>query len=75
LYIGSTENLQRRIAEHKLGSVISTKNRLPLKLIYYEAFLFKEDAAAREEYLKSGYGRKQLKAQLKRLFKKLNIIN
>jgi putative endonuclease len=72
LYIGFTTNLKRRIAEHQRNSVTSTKNRLPLKLIHYEAFLLKEDAQAREQYLKSGYGRKQLKSQLKRLFTKLH---
>jgi len=73
LYIGFTENLRRRINEHKRGSVTSTKSRLPLKLIHYEAFLIKQDAKAREEYLKSGYGRRELKDSLKRLFKKLDI--
>ncbi|MBL7156013.1 MAG: GIY-YIG nuclease family protein [Candidatus Pacebacteria bacterium] len=73
LYIGLTENLQRRIEEHKRGSVTSTRNRLPIKLIHYESFLRKQDAEAREKYLKSGYGRQQLKDSLKTLFKQLNI--
>jgi len=73
LYIGLTEDLQRRIAEHKGGSVTSTRNRLPIKLIHYESFLIKQDAEAREKYLKSGYGRKQLKDSLKNLFKQFNI--
>jgi len=73
LYIGRTENLQRRIAEHKRGIVSSTKNRLPLKLVFYEAFLIKKDSMAREEYLKSGYGRQQLKSLLKNLFNQLDI--
>jgi putative endonuclease len=73
LYIGYTENLKRRIAEHKNASVTSTKKRLPLNLIHHEAFLVKEDAKARERYLKSGYGRQQMKDSLKRLFKKLEI--
>jgi len=71
LYIGLTTDLKRRIAEHKRGLTISTRKRSPLKLIHYEAFLFKADAIAREKYLKSGYGRKQLKQQLKQLFKRL----
>jgi putative endonuclease len=73
LYIGQTENLKFRFKQHNQGSVISTKNRRPLNLIHYESFLIKMDAVAREEYLKSGYGREQLKHQLKNLFKKLNI--
>jgi len=73
LYIGFTSDLKRRIIEHRNKSVRSTRSRLPIKLIYYEAFLILEDAKAREKYLKSGYGRTQLKSILKVLFKKLII--
>lgn len=73
LYIGLTRELKRRIAEHKRGAVVSTRHRLPIQLIHYEAFLLEKDARAREEYLKSGYGRKQLKSQLKQFFKKFKI--
>jgi len=73
LYIGSTRDLKRRLAEHRRTSVTSTRNRLPVKLIHYEAFLLQEDAEKRERYLKSGYGRKQLKSQLKKLFNKLGL--
>jgi hypothetical protein len=34
-------------------------------LIYYEAYLERDDALARERYLKSGSGRKFVKAQLR----------
>ncbi|MEI8068010.1 MAG: GIY-YIG nuclease family protein [Candidatus Shapirobacteria bacterium] len=54
IYTGYTSNLKRRIIEHNLGKVISTKNRHPLNLIYYEGYLNKEDAKNREKYLKSG---------------------
>jgi len=64
-YIGYSSNLKRRLLEHNAGKVYSTKNRRPVKLIYYECFLNKIDAKAREEYLKSGYGRLQLKNILK----------
>lgn len=42
--------------------------RRPLKLIHYEYFISKEDAKAREEFLKSGFGRDQMKQFLKRTF-------
>ncbi len=64
-YIGYTGNLQKRLFAHNAGKVYSTKNRRPLMLIYYESFLNEADAKAREEYLKSGYGRLQLKSILK----------
>jgi len=34
-YTGFTNNLKRRFEEHQKGRVKSTKNRRPLKLIYY----------------------------------------
>ena len=64
-YTGSTGNLKERVEEHNRGYAPSTKNRRPLKLIYYEACLNKEDAMQREKYLKSGMGKKYLKNRLK----------
>ena len=63
-YIGFTSNLKQRLNQHSRGEVISTKNRKPLKLIYYEAFISKTDAKKRERFLKSGSGLKFLKKQL-----------
>jgi len=64
-YVGFTENLEKRINEHIDGKVISTRRRRPLKLIHYEMYLTKDDALAREVFLKSGFGREQLKLSLK----------
>ena len=52
LYIGYTNDLKRRVKEHELGKNISTAYRRPLSLVYYEAYLSREDAIAREENLK-----------------------
>ncbi|MEK7617959.1 MAG: GIY-YIG nuclease family protein [Patescibacteria group bacterium] len=52
LYIGSTTDLKRRFLEHNSGLVRSTKSRLPLKLIYYEAYSAEADARHREHNLK-----------------------
>jgi putative endonuclease len=52
LYIGRTDNLIYRLAEHNRGNVQSTKHRRPLKLIYYEAFRNREDSKSRERGLK-----------------------
>ena len=65
-YIGYSENLENRIKEHNKGKVTSTKYRRPLKLIYYEVFTVKNDAKSREIFIKSGFGRKQLRISLKR---------
>lgn len=68
LYIGYTKNLMNRFREHNSGENPSTKPFIPYKLIYYEAFLSRIDAINREEYLKSGYGRRTIKTLLKSYF-------
>jgi len=70
LYIGYTNNLERRVKRHENGFVKATANRRPLKLIYYEAYLEEKDAKRRELYLKGGNGRAVLKIQLADTFKK-----
>ncbi len=66
LYIGYSTNLKQRLSNHASGKVQSTMLRRPLKLIHYEYFINKVDAKAREEFLKSGHGREQLKIILKK---------
>ena len=43
-YYGFTNNLKSRIEQHNKGQVESTKYRRPLKLVYFEGCLNKEDA-------------------------------
>ncbi len=74
-YIGFTSDLKNRLSEHAKGKVRSTKNRRPLKLIHYEYFIDKADAKAREVFLKSGFGRNQLKEALKRTLTELGYNN
>jgi putative endonuclease len=69
-YIGSTKDLQKRILVHNSGKNKATKYGIPWKIIYFEVGLNKEDAHAREKYLKSGMGRKYLKNRLKFFFAK-----
>ena len=64
LYIGWTNNLKNRILEHNSGKVQATKNRRPLKLVYYEACTQKEKAIRREKYFKTGYGRRFLESRI-----------
>ena len=52
IYIGSTPDLDRRLKEHNSKNVESTKGYVPLKLVYYEAYLDKNDALNREKKLK-----------------------
>lgn len=61
LYVGFCGDLKKRLLEHKSGKVNATKDRIPLRLVYYEACLSKEKAVAREKYFKTGFGRRFLK--------------
>ncbi len=63
LYVGSTNDLKRRLKEHNAGDVQSTKPRRPLVLLYYEAYAAEPDARKREQQLKL---RGRALAQLKR---------
>jgi predicted GIY-YIG superfamily endonuclease len=64
LYIGSTGDLRRRIAEHQAGRVTATASRLPVTLEYYEACPSENGARRREKQLKTGFGRAYLKRRL-----------
>jgi putative endonuclease len=64
-YIGFTKDLKLRFEKHEKGLVESTKNRRPLKLIYYEACLNQKDATKREKYLKTYNGKRFLHNRLK----------
>ncbi len=64
-YIGFTKDLKLRFEQQSKGHVESTKNRLPLELIYYEACHNKNDAIKREKYFKTHFGKMFLKKRLK----------
>ncbi len=64
-YTGFTTDLKRRFEEHCKGYVESTKDRKPLKLIYYEACLSQKDATHREKYLKTFHGKMFIRNRLK----------
>ena len=51
-YVGRTDDLKRRFAEHNNRQVLSTKAFAPYKLVYYEAYADRKDAVARERKLK-----------------------
>ena len=64
-YIGFSGDLKRRLKEHQAGKNISTKSRLPLKLLYYEAHLSKSDVLRRESYFKTTKGKSSLRQMLR----------
>jgi putative endonuclease len=65
LYTGQTNNLKRRLSEHKSGKVTFTSQRLPVGLIHYEAYMLKSDAMRREKYLKTTEGKRFLHQQVR----------
>ncbi len=67
-YTGYTSELNNRLILHNNGKVESTKNRRPLKLIYWEGCLNQQDATRREKYLKSGNGKIYLRNRLSNFF-------
>lgn len=65
-YVGYTpDHVYTRLEKHNSGLVVSTKAYIPWKVVYYEAYLLRQDATGREKFLKSGSGRTFLKKQLK----------
>ena len=64
-YVGYTDNLKERLTLHNKGRVVSTKNRLPVELVYYESCLNQQDATHREKYLKTAWGKRYIKRRLK----------
>jgi len=68
-YIGYSDDLRVRIQYHNAGKNISTKNRRPLELIFYEAFLSKTDALRRERYFKTTKGKVTLRQMMKEYLK------
>ncbi len=67
-YVGYSKDVKLRFEQHKKGRVESTKNRRPLKIIYYEACISQKDALKREKYLKTYYGRMFIHNRLKSYF-------
>jgi predicted GIY-YIG superfamily endonuclease len=56
------------LAEHQTGLAMATSYRGPWRLIYYEAYVEEADARGREEFLKSGLGRRYLAKQCRHHF-------
>jgi putative endonuclease len=64
-YIGFTEDLEQRFADHCAGRVPSTAPRRPLRLIHAEQYAAKSDALRREQYLKTTKGNRALRIMLR----------
>lgn len=56
MYVGSTNDLERRLREHNQGMCHSTPHRRPLQLEAYVAVREEATARALEKYFKTGSG-------------------
>jgi putative endonuclease len=63
LYKGLTNNLQRRLKEHRSGHTITTSRMGQLEIVYTEEFQTFAEARAREKYFKTAAGRRFLKTK------------
>jgi putative endonuclease len=63
-YVGYTSDPKGRLVSHNEGRVRSTRNRLPMKLVYFEGCLDREDATRREKYLKTAWGKRYIRNRL-----------
>jgi len=66
LYIGHTDDLCKRWNEHVSGTGADwTKKHKPIRIAHYEEYGSREKAITREKELKTGFGRKWLKREIK----------
>jgi len=57
LYVGSTRNLEHRVAQHNDGvGALYTRTRRPVRLLYFEHFARVDEAYRREKQVQ-GWGR------------------
>ena len=71
-YTGATSDLKARVRDHQQGQVRSTRKRMPLDLVYYEACRSQVDSFRRERYLKTGRGKRYLRQRLAEWRESLN---
>jgi len=64
IYVGMSQDVDRRLAEHNAGKVKSTKGFIPWIIFFKELAGSTEQAREREKYYKAGSGKKKLKAIL-----------
>ena len=66
LYIGHTNDIERRLLEHNNSKTKSIRYMTPFEIIYKEEYDCNLEASRRERFLKTGRGRQQLKNVMER---------
>lgn len=64
-YIGSTEDIKKRLLEHNKGYSKYTKNKRPWRLAYGEEYATLSESRKREYYLKSLKSKKAIEKLIK----------
>ena len=62
VYVGLTNNPNRRLAQHNSKKEKTTRSYAPYKAILTEEYQTRIEARQREKYLKSGIGKEFLKS-------------
>ena len=65
LYVGMTNDLERRVKQHNNGLNKTTKPYRPFEIILVDEYPSRAEARNREKFLKSGVGKEILKSFLK----------
>lgn len=66
-YIGFSDNIARRLCEHKQGKVKTTKSFVKIRCCILERIENLSIARKRERYWKAGSGRKKIKKNFEKL--------
>ncbi len=66
LYKGVTNDLERRLKEHKYGKTKTTAKMTNLHVVYTEVYNSFTEARSREIYFKTAAGRRFLKSKILR---------
>jgi putative endonuclease len=61
IYVGLTDNPERRIGQHNPGYEKTTRAYAPFLILLIESFQIRSEARVREKYLKSGVGKEYLR--------------
>ena len=72
-YVGHTDNIEKRIAEHAEGMCGYTLKQLPVKLIYIEQFQTRDEAFIAEHKIKGWTKKKE--ALMQKRFDELIILS
>jgi putative endonuclease len=67
IYVGLTDNPERRIKQHNLGYERTTKPYRPFEVILIEPFATRIEARNREKYLKTSFGKSYLRNLINKL--------